>query len=123
MVAEELLFVYGAWKNPSVQRKVLGRRAHGSRDILDGYAVSETRVGRRACPALSMRQCSEVKGLAVEVSPRELERADRYETKAFLRIRATLRSGRRAWVYVRNEKDSSPLHFKGFTMFSQQNLM
>jgi hypothetical protein len=35
----------------------------------------------------------------------ELEKADDYETEDYKRINATLRSGKSAWVYVKDDKE------------------
>jgi hypothetical protein len=36
----------------------------------------------------------------LQITPEELMNADRYEVAAYLRVGVTLRSGKRAWVYV-----------------------
>jgi hypothetical protein len=36
-----------------------------------------------------------------ELSDKELERADRYEGKAYKRIKTKLKSGEEAWLYLR----------------------
>jgi gamma-glutamylcyclotransferase (GGCT)/AIG2-like uncharacterized protein YtfP len=108
----ELLFVYGSWTKPRVQRKVFRKSMQGHRDVLDGYCVTNIRAGKRMCPALIRKDCSSVGGSVIEVSVPNLARSDRYETRAFVRKRATLRSGKRAWVYVREtpHDKSSPHH-------------
>jgi hypothetical protein len=43
----------------------------------------------------------EVRGTVFEITAEELIAADRYEVSEYTRVLATLKSGARAWIYVR----------------------
>jgi len=50
--------------------------------------------------AFTGRESDTVAGTVFQITPQELQNADRYEVAAYKRIAVVLRSGARAWVYV-----------------------
>jgi len=96
----EQLFVYGTLKDPLVQKKVIGKAVQGILDILEGFAISRIKLGNVVYPILIRKNGSEAKGLVISVTPKELKLIDDYETNAYERQKAVLKSGKAAWAYV-----------------------
>ena len=101
---KELLFAYGTLRDPHVQKAVFGRTVASEKDELKGYNKGLVNSCGRRYPALVPDKNGMIEGLVLEVTKGEISQADNYETKAYDRKRATLESGRRAWVYVKAEK-------------------
>lgn len=107
------LFSYGTLLQPEVQQELFGRRVPSVRELLPGFRVERLSITDPVIVALSgsdvhpvLRRGSrtdEVAGSALQLSPKELEQADRYEVSDYVRIGVTLKSGRRAFVYVHRE--------------------
>ena len=107
-----LVFSYGTLQEDSVQRSTFGRLLRGHRDELPGFEQSLVRIedpqvaaagGRthHANVTFNGRSDSRVSGTVFEITDAELATADRYEqVAAYIRITATLASGKQAWVYV-----------------------
>ncbi len=95
----EKLFVYGTLQIGLVQERVFGRRVSGTPDQLDGYSKSQIKLGDGTFFIIVEQEGDSVSGLVIEVTPEELTRIDRYETKAYRRVRVALQSGESAWVY------------------------
>ena len=105
-----LLFSYGTLQDAAVQTAVFGRRLSGSADELVGFERAVVSVrdpdfaassGREHAIVRSIgRDAARVPGTAFEVTDSELTAADRYEPAGYVRVEATLASGRRAWVYA-----------------------
>jgi len=96
-----LLFSYGTLRRTDVQQATFGRLLVGSRDeLLDYQLVPASTVGSphaNVMPAAAGR----VPGMAFEVTEAELVAADGYERRdGYVRITASLASGRSTWVYV-----------------------
>ena len=99
-----LLFSYGTLQRDDVQLSTFGRLLQGERDELPGFEV------RRAVDASGRTHAnvvrtdssdSRVSGTVFEIAGAELAAADQYEHLAgYVRMAATLVSGREAWVYV-----------------------
>ena len=98
----ETIFVYGTLKDKQVQRAVFGREVAGQPDSLEGYTESQIKLGRTLYPIIIPGDGS-IDGFAFEVSDNELKKIDKYETDAYKRTKVTLKSGRQAWVYQKNE--------------------
>lgn len=107
----ERLFSYGTLQLERVQLDTFGRRLTGTRDALPAYAlewIEITDVGviatsgktRHPIVRFTGRPADAVEGTVFDVTPEELARADEYEVADYRRVAVTLRSGRRAWVYV-----------------------
>lgn len=107
----ELLFSYGTLRLASVQRANFGRLLDGTDDALVGFRLGTVRITDPAVIAQSGSDehpvlvatddpADRVPGTALEVTADELLAADAYEVADYARARATLASGREAWVYV-----------------------
>lgn len=108
-----LLFSYGTLQKKNVQIANFGREPAGHEDALPGYArrmaaVTDPKVasliGESICANVepSSNPEDKVVGTVFEITEQELAAADKYEEAAeYRRISVTLRSGDRAWVYVR----------------------
>ena len=103
------LFAYGTLQDEDVQRAAFKRILRGDRDALVGFARASVAVsppvlggfGRthydNVVPAAA---ASRVTGTCFEITDAELALADEYERRAgYVRIAATLASGRDAWLY------------------------
>lgn len=117
--ATERLFSYGTLQLESVQLATFGRRLVGAADALPGFARTMLKIedaavvatsGQTHHPIMSFtgRADDAVEGMVFEVTPEELLNADRYEVAAYQRVAVTLRSNRRARVYVDARFASSP---------------
>ena len=107
-----LLFSYGTLQEEAVQLSTFGRRLAGQRDALPGFEESLAPIEPAEVAAavdkthyanvkFNGRPDSRVAGMVFEISDAELASADEYEATAlYRRVRATLASGRDAWVYV-----------------------
>jgi len=108
-----LLFSYGSLQNKGVQLDNFGRELRGRADALPGYArslvpiddpavIAATGESHYANLRASSQPRDEVVGTVFEISEQELAAADQYEEVAkYQRISVTLKSGDRAWVYLR----------------------
>jgi gamma-glutamylcyclotransferase (GGCT)/AIG2-like uncharacterized protein YtfP len=106
-----LLFSYGTLQQPNVQLTNFGRLLVGRPASILGYtqamvAIDDAEVvktsGQTHHPIVQFTGSLEahVAGTVFEISPEELEQADRYEVSAYKRVAARLASGESAWVYV-----------------------
>jgi len=107
----ERLFSYGTLQQENVQLATFGRPLHGSADALVGFKQELVEItdpdvlaksGKRFHPIVIKSSKSEdrVAGTVFEISAEELARADEYEVDDYVRVKAELASGLRAWVYV-----------------------
>lgn len=106
----ERLFSYGTLQQASVQLANFGRRLKGRADVLAGWRLSTVEIkdpdvlaqsGLAIHKILVPGEASdEIDGVVFEVTPQELRAADAYETSDYRRVKARLRSGAEAWVYV-----------------------
>lgn len=103
------LFSYGTLQLPEVQRANFGRELKGEADALEGYVLSTVVIGDAVVVEVSglaehlilvPGEGPPIEGVAYALSDEELAAADEYETSAYRRVEVTLRSGRRAFVYV-----------------------
>src|SRR5258706_8178204 len=106
-----LLFSYGMLQRDDVQLSTFGRLLGGDADELVGFEQSLFRIddpkfvaasgkADHAIVRFTGRSDSRVRGMVFEVTEAELASADAYEPAGYVRISATLASGRRAWVYA-----------------------
>lgn len=111
-----LLFSYGTLQQKEVQLANFGRELAGQKDVLQGYVVGEVRItderviresGKAIHPILVLTDSisDEVDGTVFEVTEAELAKADDYEVDDYVRIRATLKSGKNCWIYAAAKKD------------------
>ena|SRR5436190_9262931 len=108
-----LVFSYGTLQNRNVQMANFGRELTGRDDVLPGYrlgvvAITDPEVvawlgeSNYANVEPSSNPDDVVSGMVYEITEKELALADKYEEDAdYRRISVTLRSGDRAWVYLR----------------------
>lgn len=112
MKATVLIFSYGTLQDKAVQLANFGRELSGTSDSLPGYstsliAISDPRVvaesgkSHHTIAERSANPADEVPGMVFRITPEELAAADRYEVPEYTRVQLTLRSGLRAWAYVR----------------------
>jgi hypothetical protein len=105
------LFSYGTLQQEGVQLSTFGRRLAGHADELVGFEQSRLTIedpafvatsGRadHAIVTFNGRADSRVRGMALELSDRELVMADQYEPAGYTRISTVLASGKQAWVYA-----------------------
>jgi hypothetical protein len=107
-----LLFSYGTLRQENVQLASFGRILSGSPDALPGYASTMIEITDPEVVAKSGMKFhpmvvetgnlgDEVAGILFLITEAELAAADAYEVSDYKRVQVSLRSGRRAWVYVR----------------------
>ena len=108
-----LLFSYGTLQNKNVQIANFGRELVGREDTLPGYARRIVRTDDPKVVAVTGESLlanvepspdpgAAVSGVVFEITSDELAAADKYEEIAsYHRISVILKSGDRAWVYVR----------------------
>lgn len=110
-IYSEKLFSYGTLQYEAVQLSTFGRKLNGIQDVLTGYHLSQLEIndhnvvetsGTATHPILihTGNESGEVKGIVFDVSPQELQQADKYEVEDYKRVCVQLRSGTFAWVYV-----------------------
>ncbi len=108
-----LLFSYGTLQNRNVQIALFGRELSGREDALPGYTrrilnimAPEVAALTRESHLVTVEPSTNIEhvvyGTVFVITDRELAAADRYEASVgYRRVLVTLRSGDRAWVYVR----------------------
>jgi len=107
-----LLFSYGTLQQDDVQLSSFGRLLEGQADAMPGYRQSLIEIndpeviktsGKRFHPIVepSDNPADEVRGRVFWITDAELKAADDYEVADYKRIEVALRSGNKAWVYVR----------------------
>jgi gamma-glutamylcyclotransferase (GGCT)/AIG2-like uncharacterized protein YtfP len=106
------LFSYGTLRYEKVQLQTFGRRLEGRDDVLPGYVLKKVKITDPDVIAKSGEDVhsiiepsdnpeDRIPGMVFEITPEELDQADRYEVADYKRVEITLLSGIRAWVYVR----------------------
>lgn len=112
------LFSYGTLRDPEVQLATFGRHFHGRPDQLAGYRVVMIRIDDEefvATSGASMHRTLRftgnepdvVDGMALALTPEELQQADGYEPAGYDRVSVVLVSGAVAWVYLNRQSESS----------------
>lgn len=102
------LFSYGTLRQRDVQLATFGRELTGDPDALEGWVLGTVLIRDEAVVSTSglaehliLRPGDGViEGVAFELTADELAAADAYETDDYARVEVTLRSGRKAFVYV-----------------------
>jgi gamma-glutamylcyclotransferase (GGCT)/AIG2-like uncharacterized protein YtfP len=111
----ENLFSYGTLQTEAVQLATFGRMLEGRPDALVGYRLTMILIEDQDFIAVSGAAHHRnvqftgvasdlVEGTVFALTVEELERADAYEPEGYRRVRARLRSGVRAWVYVNSRQ-------------------
>ena len=109
--ATENLFSYGTLQLEEVQRDTFGRKLDSTPDALQGYKLVTVTITDEDFVAKSGsanhrnlqftgKASDVVEGVVLKVTRKELEQADDYEPEGYGRVRAQLRSGGQAWVFV-----------------------
>lgn len=107
----EYLFSYGTLRYEKVQIATFGRKLTGKTDSLPGYYLKKLKIADPDVIAKSGEDVHSIiefsgnpkdliPGVVFEVSPQELEQADKYEVDDYKRVKVHLQSGLSAWVYV-----------------------
>jgi gamma-glutamylcyclotransferase (GGCT)/AIG2-like uncharacterized protein YtfP len=110
--AKVFLFSYGTLQLEAVQLSCFGRRLRGHHDAMPGYKTEMLRIVDAETVRLSGKEfhpvviptgnpSDEVQGTLLEITETELLAADRYEVEDYKRVEAQMKSGCRAWVYVK----------------------
>lgn len=97
----EYLFSYGTLQEESIQIEIFGRKIPFENDELPGYIISSKKAyGRYPLleKAIDDNEC--VSGICLHVTETDLLEADLYEGEEYERIKTSLKSGKKAWVYV-----------------------
>jgi gamma-glutamylcyclotransferase (GGCT)/AIG2-like uncharacterized protein YtfP len=105
------LFSYGTLQQREVQIANYGRQLDGEPDALIGYRLEQLAIDDPKVVEVSGKPLhtiaratgdprDRISGMVFELTEAELDSTDRYETKAYFRVEASLESGRRAFVYV-----------------------
>lgn len=107
----EFLFSYGTLQLERVQIATFGRRLTGKPDVLLGFeetllviedqaVISISGKAHHTIAKFTGRTSDTISGTVYEVTPEEIQSADKYEVSACQRVAVVLQSGVRAWVYV-----------------------
>ena len=110
-VSPELLFSYGTLQLEAVQMATFGRRLAGKGDALRGFELISLKIEDPTVVAISGkahhtmakftgRVSDTISGVVFEITPDEIQHADKYEVAAVKRVAVVLQSGVRAWAYV-----------------------
>lgn len=110
-LSDQLLFSYGTLRLPQVQRARFGRELDGRPDALVGFRLETVKITDASVVADSGSDehpvalpsddlSDQVEGMVFTLTPLDLAAADAYEVDDYLRVKADLRSGEKAWVYV-----------------------
>ena len=113
--ATENLFSYGTLQLEEVQLDTFGRKLESTPDALPGYKLvaititDEDFVARSGTAnhrnlQFTGNSADIVVGVVLKVTQNELEQADAYEPEGYKRVRAHLRSGGDAWVFISKPK-------------------
>lgn len=95
------LFVYGTLTDKAMQEEVIGRIPERVPDTLLRHTLSHVEIDSKTYPAAEPRKGSRIDGIVIFVTHEELKMVDEYETAAYARKMCRLKSGNRAWVYVK----------------------
>lgn len=101
METPHYLFTYGSLQEAEIQLQLFGRIIKGEKDTLIGYKIAKEKY-QGTYPLLfhSKNKNDILKGKVYKLRNTELEKADSYEGPDYKRIKVTLASGNKAWVYV-----------------------
>lgn len=108
----ENLFSYGTLQQENVQVSTFKRVLEGQHDFIVGYQLTMLEIkdpqviatsGKTHHPIVNYTGASSdtVEGIVFKITEAELRQADAYEVSDYKRVRANLKSGGQAWVYVK----------------------
>lgn len=106
------LFSYGTLQRDQVQIATFGRLLSGHEDAMTGWRMDRLEItdpevlktsGERYHPVAKEtgKAQDEIAGKVFSITPEELKQADAYEVSDYKRVEVKLKSGDRAWVYVK----------------------
>ena len=109
--ATENLFSYGTLQLEEVQLETFGRMLESRPDALPGYKlvmititdedfVIKSGTADHRSLEFTGNSSDIVEGSILKVTQKELEQADAYEPEGYYRVKAQLRSGANAWVFI-----------------------
>ena len=110
----ESLFSYGTLQLERVQLETFGRTLEGHPDLLMGYrretilikvesVINLSGIEEHTIISYTGKSSDIVEGVVLSITQDELIRADDYETEDYKRIKVKLKSGKEAWVYVKDD--------------------
>lgn len=110
---ETLLFSYGTLNQPNVQISTFGRLLEGEDDAVTGFELQDLEIydfdvisksGKNTHQILVESQdiLNQVNGKLYSLSLDELRQADNYEVEDYKRQEIILKSGKKAWVYIKS---------------------
>ena len=111
---EHLLFSYGTLQLENVQLETYGRKLTGYKDTLEHYKLEQLEIKDSRVLARSNREFhpiavksnndnDSIEGVVLEITEEELIETDKYEVSDYTRVLETLKSGKKAWVYIKNK--------------------
>lgn len=88
---------------PAVQLHEIGRIVESRPDVLTGFNKTTIEINNNIYPILveDKNEKTEIKGLVLEITQKELLKLDEYETKAYKRIKTITKNGKKVWVYCK----------------------
>lgn len=102
------IFTYGTLQEQRIQHALFGRTLKGVKDELKGYLLSsEKAYGQYPIIQPSLNKTDTILGMVYELSEHELLQTDNYEGASYTRKKLRLRSGKMAWVYVKDTNSES----------------
>lgn len=107
----EFLFSYGTLRLDAVQMATFGRLLIGKPDVLTGFEETSLEIQDQDVISLSGKAIhtiakftgnasDTISGTVYQVTPQEIQNADRYEVAPCQRVEVILQSGTHAWVYI-----------------------
>lgn len=108
----EKLFTYGTLQLTSVQQETFGKQLKGEKDELVGYKLEKVLIKNEDIVEISGlanhpiavhtgNSNDTVSGVVFELTEDELKKSDEYEVSQYKREEVSLKSGVKAWVYVK----------------------
>lgn len=109
----QYLFSYGTLQLKGVQIETYARVLSGDKDILEGYKLEKLKIIEKdvlikskqlfhpiAIPTKNRKDF--IQGVIFEITEKELIQTDAYEVSDYKRILETFKSGKKAWVFIKN---------------------
>jgi gamma-glutamylcyclotransferase (GGCT)/AIG2-like uncharacterized protein YtfP len=107
------LFSYGTLQKEQVQLETFGRKLIGEKDTLLGYDLKMVEItdlevlrksGENYHPIIEYTGNAEnkVEGILFTVTEEEILQADKYEVADYKRIEVEFQSGKKGFIYVKN---------------------
>jgi hypothetical protein len=95
----EFLFSYGTLQDPRIQEEIIGRTLLGESDVLENFWVSDTLL--EGLYLVGERKIGHhLVGIVSPIVSEDLIPLDIYEGDAYKRVKVSLQSSKKAWVYI-----------------------